>query len=201
MKKFCHIFFLFFLLTLWYLSSFALQPPRRQAIIDSLENLLSKSERSLPDTTHIKILKILCSDYKYTDPDKAFSYCRKCMTLLKQLDNQEEIATVMNMIGILYKNQGKYDEALDHYLKALKIHETLDNKSGMGVSLDNIGEIYLKHEDYEKAIEYYLKGLKIREEIRDQKGIAGSLNNIGIAYYYQSDYDKAIDYFRRVLQF
>ena len=99
-----------------------------------------------------------------------------------------------NNIGIIYKNQGNYEKALEYYSKSLAIKEELSDKKGMAVSCNNIGNIYLYQGDYEKSLEYYSKSLAIKKEIGDKKGIGSSYNNIGVIYDDQGNYEKALEY-------
>ena len=55
--------------------------------------------------------------------------------------NHPDIATSLNNIGLVYSDQGKYDEALEYYKRSLKIYEeTLpSNHPDIATSLNNIG--------------------------------------------------------------
>ena len=112
---------------------------------------------------------------------------------------KKSLGSSYNNIGIICKNQGNYEKALEYYSKSLAIKEELSDKKGMGDSYNNIGIIYENQDNYEKALEYHSKSLAIKEDIDDKKGMAVSCNNIGNIYFYQGDYEKSLEYYSKSL--
>ena len=100
---------------------------------------------------------------------------------------RQALAGTVGNIGIVFKNQGKYIEALEYYFKSLRIEEEIGNKIGIAVTFNNIGLIYADQGDYPKALEYYFKGLKMDEELGNKNGIAARLGNIGSVYHAQAE--------------
>jgi tetratricopeptide (TPR) repeat protein len=109
-------------------------------------------------------------------------------------------STAIKRIGIIYKLQGNYTEALKNYLAALKINEALGNKKAKSNNLINIGNIYNKLGIYDKALINHFAALKIREEISDKKGVALINNNIGNTYLYKGNYPEALKYYSASLK-
>ncbi|MBI3500157.1 MAG: tetratricopeptide repeat protein [Bacteroidetes bacterium] len=110
---------------------------------------------------------------------------------------QKGIATSHNNIGIIYRNQGNYPDALKEHFAALKTFEEIGNKNAIATSHNNIGEIYMEQatspltplqkrgELFTDALKEHFASLKIREEIGDKDGIATSHINIGETYLKQ----------------
>ena len=48
------------------------------------------------------------------------------------------------MIGIINRQTGKYDTALDNFFHPLKLYEQIDNKTGICFSFSLIGFTYYK---------------------------------------------------------
>ena len=63
-------------------------------------------------------------------------------TLLESAEHDTTRAKLLNNIGIIYYNQGNYEQALDYYSKSLKIKEELGDNEGIPSTLSNIGIIY-----------------------------------------------------------
>jgi tetratricopeptide (TPR) repeat protein len=170
--------------------------------IDSLQNLLSTANH---DTTKINTLNDLSWELiNHGDYDLAMQYANDALTLcdkLLQSDNKQSSiinskkATAYNNIGLIHKNKGDFDKALEFYFKSLKIFEELGHKSDIAASYNNIGVIHKKKGNYDKALEFYFKDLKITEELGDINSLAISYINIGNIYYFKSDYDKALEFY------
>ena len=87
-----------------------------------------------------------------------------------------------NNIGIIYRQQGKYKDALENSFAALKIRITIGDKTGIATSYSNIGLMYNDQGNNTEALKYDFAALKIRKEIGNKKGIADTYNNIGLIY-------------------
>ncbi len=66
-------------------------------------------------------------------------------------DKLNEGSTLTN-IGITYKIQKKYKEALNYYQQSLEIFEELDRKFGMASCYSNLGSIYDEQLNYELSL-------------------------------------------------
>ncbi len=109
----------------------------------------------------------------------------------------EDLSTCYNQIGLIYRAQRNYDEALDCFLETERIGKEAQDHFCLGPTYNNIGEIYRVRQEYDKALHYYLKSEKIREELGDQAGLGTIYNNIGLIKYSQGDYAEAQRYFER----
>ncbi|MFY0687212.1 MAG: tetratricopeptide repeat protein [Cyclobacteriaceae bacterium] len=61
--------------------------------------------------------------------------------------------TPFNNIGIILKNQGKYDESLVYYHKSLAIAKDYDDKSKMANAYNNLAQNYIAIDEFGKAEE------------------------------------------------
>ena len=69
-----------------------------------------------------------------------------------------------NNIAIIYRKQGKYEEALELYTKSLDIETRIyggDNHPDVAVSIKNIGIVYHNKGDRAAATEMYTKAYHI----------------------------------------
>ncbi|NNV54810.1 tetratricopeptide repeat-containing sensor histidine kinase [Limnovirga soli] len=97
-----------------------------------------------------------------------------------------------NNIGLIYRQQGNYEEALKNNFASLKIRTEIDDKAGIATSYSNIGLIYYDQGNSTLSLKYDLASLKIRKEIGNKKGIADCYNNIGLVYEDQGNYPEAL---------
>jgi len=70
---------------------------------------------------------------------------------------------IISNLGLVYKNNGNYNDALKYLLEALKIKKKRNIKD-LSVNLNNIGNCYMEL-GYDKEADYYLKG-SIQESIK-----------------------------------
>ena len=168
--------------------------------IDSLKLALKNAKH---DTTRSSILYELTESApdgeweKYNEQLKAIA--ENNLKVLSHTNPQsllfkKYLATSLNNIGIIYKNQADLPRALQYYGKSLKIKEEIGDKRGIANSLSIIAGIYQNQADIPKALDYYGKSLKIMEEIGDKSGVANSFNNIGSVYQNQGEIAKALEY-------
>lgn len=145
--------------------------------------------------------------------------------ILKQMDNiledesikkkkiKEDLALLYNNIGVVYKNEGEYDKAIEYYQENLRISEESGNILNMARSHNNIGNVYFYFGiDYNKAIDYYNKALELfQQHAQDTSyssykvlpgltGMANTYLNIGLVYKLLKNMGFAIDNFRKALR-
>ena len=91
-------------------------------------------------------------------------------------------------LGLLLKNEGRIEEAIEHYHQALQIApDAWDALNDLGVALAAKGQ-------FDEAIEYYRKSLQI-----DPNRFAVQ-NNLGHALAAEGRFDEAIECYRKALQ-
>lgn len=109
---------------------------------------------------------------------------------------EQELATCMYLMGVLYDQQGNYEEALKFHFEALRIRDRVygSNHPEVADSLNGIGVVYDYSEDYDQALVFYKRALKIRLKLlgEDHPYVGDSYNNIGIIYDLKGDYESAI---------
>lgn len=97
-----------------------------------------------------------------------------------------------NNIGVIYRQQGNYEEALKYNFASLKIRKDIDDKAGIATSYSNIGLIYYDQGNSTLSLKYDLASLKIRKEIGNKRGMADCYNNIGLVYDDLGNYPEAL---------
>ncbi len=159
--------------------------------IDSLNAVLdtAKNDRK------VKTLNELFRATLSSDPVRALGYTREALNLATEINDSKGMAASYNNLGIIYRNQGGLDKALDYYLTSLKIYEGLENKEGIATTKNNISNIYSIKKEYTEAMKYLEASYKLFVELNDEQKIVGSLNNLGNLYLETQEFDNALRYF------
>lgn len=148
----------------------------------------------------VKVLNELFRATLASDPIKATGYTREALTLATEINDQRGMAASYNNLGVVYKNQGALDKALEYYIRSLKIYETLNNKEGIATTKNNIATIYSIKGDFGQAMKHLEESYNQLVELKDESRLVGSLNNLGNLYIDLQLYDKASEYFQKSYQ-
>jgi len=164
--------------------------------MDSLQAVLdtAKNDRK------VKTLNELFRANLLSDPVKALGYTREALHLATEINDQKGMAASYNNLGIVYRNQGGLDKALEYYIISLKIYETLKNKEGIATTKNNISNIYSIKKDYTQAMKYLEESYNLFVELKDQEKIIGSMNNLGNINIEIQLFEKAMKYFSQASQ-
>lgn len=166
--------------------------------LDSLREII-KSEDT-PDVILYEAYTRLAWELKSISPVSALEYAREALALGEKFEDKEKIGKALSYIGVIYWQQGNFNQALDYHLEANSIYSVINDELGIARSSINIGIIFSDQSYYEKAIEYFFKGLRLYEKNENQQGMAVALNNLGMVYEYQRDFALAEDYHLRSLE-
>jgi len=97
----------------------------------------------------------------------------------------------MNAIGILYKNQEKFGQALVKFEQALTTIQTVKNIHLKMAIYDNIGSVYSSEKKYHDALKYHKKSADLAIQLNNPVAMAINQVNMGIDYYHLKNYRNA----------
>ncbi len=164
---------------------------------DSLKNAVSTGAN---DTNKVKNLLLLSNEYMSTSPADAIKYSIEARDLAIDLRYTPGIAYAQKNIGMVYYNQTKYVETIEHWTQSYLLFDSIGDKVNEALLLNNIGSVYMNQGDDPKALEYYFKSLQIAEKTQDDHKIAIALGNIGTIYSNNKfTYEKALKYYLKAL--
>lgn len=86
-------------------------------------------------------------------------------------------ATALGNMGVVYKQTGQYDKAIERELKAIEIYVAMGNKESESISKGNIGTFYTALKKYAVAEKYLKESLQIAQQI-------SSLNQVKFVHQY-----------------
>ncbi len=125
-------------------------------------------------------------------------------------EENPDVATVLNNLGLLYSSQRRYDEAEPLYEEALEIHrKTLgDENPYVATGRGNLGSLYYRQRRYDEAEPLLKEALEIhRKTLGDENlDVARDLNSLGLLYFKlgrynkaESSYEEALEIYRKTL--
>jgi predicted ATPase len=122
------------------------------------------------------------------------------LTIRRELEDKQGIASSLNNLGNVTQYQGDYAAARALHEESLTIRRELGDTQGVAASLNNLGQVAIYRGDYAAARALHGESLTIRRELGDKQGIAGSLNNLGQVANNQGDYAAARALFEEALR-
>lgn len=127
---------------------------------------------------------------------KARYYFQKAFAIYQKINDESKIATSYTNIGLLYREQNKYEKALSCFFQALNFNIPSISPR----ILNNIGTIYIRLLDYEKAWEYLESAEQQSTEQNLEDSLCKVIINKGIISKYQENWEAAISYFNSALE-
>ncbi|KAF8473485.1 hypothetical protein BDZ91DRAFT_714700 [Kalaharituber pfeilii] len=135
---------------------------------------------------------------------KAEEMCKVILATREKLgaDHPSTVDTINN-IAVVYKQQGKYSQALELYQRTLAGREkslgvdhpsTLDTVHGMAIVYEEQGKYSQALELYQRALAGYEKSLGV-----DHPSTLQTVNNMANVYMQQGKYSQALELYQRAL--
>lgn len=129
--------------------------------------------------------------------DEAIEKYKEALDLGKKVHktDNEEIASILNAIGIFYKNSSNLSEAEKFYLESLEMYRRLyngDNRE-LASTICNTGNFYFYLGKYDQADKLHLESIAMRRRLfkSDHKDLANGLGNYSILLLRQSRFAEA----------
>lgn len=134
------------------------------------------------DSSQVKKLNDLSYNLRNSDPNKSLSFSRLAFDLSVKSSYITGQINSLVLIGMVYKNLGSYDKAMDAYFSAMRIAEANNDRLRVSSCLNNIGSVFQSQGNYQKALNYYLMSMKIEEDLGNKEQLSIRLYNIGTVY-------------------
>ncbi len=122
---------------------------------------------------------------------QAKQFCQEGLVLFRALDDQQGVATALQMQGQMAGWQSKFAAARSLAEEALELSREAGDKWGIASSLDTLATVALNRGEYVKSYSLAQEALALSREVGDRAHIAHSLWLLGLLILYQSDYARA----------
>lgn len=173
--------------------------------LDYLQRALKIGDRTLRGDNHpnkaIMLSNIGEISFYLGDMQQAFLSCRQALRMAEKrlgMRHSTLIPLIMKL-AMVYREQGNYEDALDHYRRALHLVEKQFDIEHpyLAMVLQNIGMTYFHQKKYEMARRYIYRTLEISERAlgAEHPYLAIMLNHVGVAHYNSGHYHWALKYF------
>jgi tetratricopeptide (TPR) repeat protein/predicted Ser/Thr protein kinase len=146
-----------------------------------------------------KLVTVGSTEAKY---EQAELWGKHAMASVDRMGGDDKrLASVLNNLAVVAKDQGKYDEAFDFLRRALAIAEKLNNEAQLSIILNNLGVVLRRQGKYEEALSYYQRALALKEQRLGaaHPDVASTLINIGTLMRQAGKYEEALVYYKRSL--
>lgn len=170
---------------------------------EQLQRALAIRQAKLPETHDLMAASYNDLGLVYTqlDVDKAFASYEKALVIYKKLHGEDhpKLAITNTNLGVLYRSEELYGDAVNYFEAALKIWEKIfpQPHPNKALVLMNLGQTYSSIGDTKAALGYYERALAMYEQSQGKKhpDVAYVYNLLGNEKLAQKQFDEAlIDY-------
>ncbi|MCD4794734.1 MAG: CHAT domain-containing protein [Bacteroidales bacterium] len=130
------------------------------------------------------------------------------LSILEKRNNIDTVNLIVlnNMLGVLYRNLGDYENSIIYYNKNIQIFDNkFENRpKKISKTYNNLGNVYKRQGKYSKAIECYNEAVKIiiNSNIFEKDKyclLADKYYNIAIVYFHINNFNNSIKYYYKSL--
>ncbi|ETE64429.1 Kinesin light chain 1, partial [Ophiophagus hannah] len=136
----------------------------------------------------------------------AVPLCKQALEDLEKTSGHDhpDVATMLNILALVYRDQNKYKDAANLLNDALAIREKTLGKDhpAVAATLNNLAVLYGKRGKYKEAEPLCKRALEIREKVlgKDHPDVAKQLNNLALLCQNQGKYEEVEYYYQRALE-
>ena len=135
------------------------------------------------------------------DYDKALEALNNALTDAKNLKiRQDEVATTLNNIGLIYRDKKEYEKALATFDEAISIDTAIGSKWGMAYDYRNKGLTFLKLDQPKKAAQLFDQAYEISTAIGNRINAAKAILGKGDALFALKEYQAAQKAYQTALE-
>ncbi|MBU7017848.1 MAG: DUF4365 domain-containing protein [Theionarchaea archaeon] len=136
---------------------------KHSAAIEEFEKILREYVLSPIEKMYI-LLSLGNAYYSLSQYTEALDNYETILELVKKTDEKSSLegkSAALGNIGVIYRDKGYLDEALNNFKAALDIDREIGHKQGEAIDLGNVGVIYRDKGDLDEAFKDLIEALDI----------------------------------------
>jgi tetratricopeptide (TPR) repeat protein len=108
---------------------------------------------------------------------------QRAIDLYRDLKDRSGEADLLNKVGSLKFNRGRYQEAISDFLETLPIHQEVGNRSMEGEDRNDMGIAYNYLGQHEEALRHLKEAVEIHGQLGNRRLEAVAMSNRAAAFY------------------
>lgn len=130
--------------------------------------------------------------YIFTQPDKAYAFARRLITVAQKQGEPLNMAHCYRFLGAYFTDAVHiFDSAAFYYRKAETLYRREGFDQGVGAMMHNYAVLEHYKGNYARAAEFALEAVRILQPTGDTETIHKTYNNLSTIYAYMKDYKHA----------
>jgi signal transduction histidine kinase len=131
------------------------------------------------------------------NPDSAFYYYNRALSLKYQLKDTVGIPYSLNKIAGIHLDKKEFDLALNIMKQSDEYRDNEEGEFGRTMNLANYGDIYMAMKNYDDAIKYYKRALEKGESINFQGLVQYCYEKLTTLYEIKNEDKKALENYKK----
>ncbi len=111
--------------------------------------------------------------------------------IIDKKQNPVELSKSLSLMGAIYWNRSKYDEAVLCHKNCLALREECNDETGVGAAYNNLGLVYRSMGRIKDTLDCFTKSMKIKQKDNNIPGLSAAHLNLALAYMDLEEIDKA----------
>jgi tetratricopeptide (TPR) repeat protein len=140
------------------------------------------------------------------ETERALEYLNNALTLDDEKGKTGDMrirVLIMNMIGDIYCDQGKFEEAVpvfeELYYLMVRANAPFDDTAKLLDKLTTICYEHLEHDD-PRTLKFFEKAIELLKIMGKRRGARNMVNNVATLHYKNGELDKALEYYQQALE-
>lgn len=165
----------------------------------TVQELETELQATHEASRQVYLLNELAWELRTSEPERALGFARQALSLSERLIDPSGKGDAYARMGVIYKDQGKFGEAIEAFEACLVIRKGLADSGGVAGVHNNLGNVYQRKGQLDSALAHFLVARSLRERTGDSGGLANVYNSIAITYDLMGRREDAFAEYERAL--
>ncbi len=113
----------------------------------------------------------------------AINNFKKAYLIYNEIKNYNQVAGILNNMGILYENESNYTKAIEYYFKAYEIDKKLNGSYNLALVHTNIAAVYTLQKKFDLALKHYQEAIKHNKEIENDFELSSTFKSFSEMHF------------------